>query len=96
MREEPYQRGFVIERCILVNGFQRQRAVHRTTLQVYIAELPRQPRCDGALARPCRAVDGDDQFAVRVIVVSVVVHFASRRLYTSMFPVFRLPFRLKW
>ncbi|MGA7694608.1 MAG: hypothetical protein WCA76_06235, partial [Candidatus Sulfotelmatobacter sp.] len=49
-----------------------------------------------ALSRPCRAVDSDDQFAFRVIVVGVVVHFASRRLYTSMFPIFRLPFRLEW
>jgi hypothetical protein len=80
---EFYQRGFVVKRYVVIDGLQRQSAVHRPALQVDIAKLARQAGGDRALARARRAVDGNDQFALRVLAVGVVVHFASRRLYTE-------------
>jgi hypothetical protein len=60
------------------DGFQRESAVHGAALEVHVAELAGETRGDGALARARRAVDSNDQFAW-----GVVVHSASRRLYTE-------------
>src|SRR6266849_2679395 len=55
--------GFIIERDVPFNRLQRQSPVHGAAFEVCVAQLARQPGCDGALSSASRAVNGDDQFS---------------------------------
>ena len=57
------QGGFVVEGYIPFDRLQRQGAVHGAAFQIYVAQLARQARCNRALARAGRAVDGNDELA---------------------------------
>src|SRR6185312_6833503 len=54
---EIHQHCLIIKRQIVLNGLQRQRAVHRPGLQVQEPEFPCQVRCQRALARARRPVN---------------------------------------
>src|SRR5205085_9384193 len=58
-------RRLVLEAHIALNGLQRQRAIHRSRLNVHVAKFARQPRSDGALPRSRRSIDGNDQLPSR-------------------------------
>ena len=72
------QRGFIVEGNIPFDGFQRQGAVHGSTLKVGIAELAGEAGRDGALAHAGWSVNSNDEFALRI-----VVHLRSYELYTQ-------------
>src|SRR6266852_1325478 len=72
------QRSFVVERSVSLDRPQRQRTVHRSTLEVDVGEFARQAGSDGALARSGGAVDGDDEFAL-----GWIGHRGNVRFYTA-------------
>jgi hypothetical protein len=58
------QRSFVVKRRVPLDRAERQRAIHRSALQVHISEFARQAGSDGALAGSGWTVDGNDKFAL--------------------------------
>ena len=71
---ELQQSRFVLKGSVVLDGLKRERAVHGAALQVDVVELAREPGSNGALARACRAVYGDDQFSGTIVVRGIGAH----------------------
>ena len=52
--------GLVVERHVAVHREERDGAIHRAGVEVVEVQASRERTRNGALARSCRAVDGDD------------------------------------
>lgn len=56
---ESKQRRSIIGGNILLDRLERESAIHCAALKVHVAQFAREARCDGALPRSGRAVNGD-------------------------------------
>src|ERR1017187_9697882 len=79
---------FVVERGVAFDGAQSQRPVHRTTLQIHVAEFAGEAGGDRALAGSGWAVNGDDEFARGRVGHWGRCHWGEGRLYTERWSAF--------